>query len=460
MKSLLIDDCHKKKLSVRTAIRSKLVVLVFFIIIAYCNMFANIAVTTLSIKDISSHIFLAVLFTAVSITYILIVFRESIIEKSVDEMFFESLIPPIILSIAYIFYYFQIEAHMSIDIGTSNNEFIFKICSLTSFIIYYIFSLLRAIYNLKLKSKRESIASIIGNIFSLVIITIAIYDKNNDNIFLSQNGAILISLIVYFIIKICDLMDADAYKNIYANYLLNNHVKETSPLNIGIRENTDITILDYGCGNGKRLSENLGLIKNIDRNHTKIVGYDKRSTFKNGFIDTLKTLGFSSTFTSDIAQLPIKDFDIIIFSHVIYEQRTVSDIIAFLNKCEPGTKIFIRGASPNSFFVTSSFAASTAYFIGSTNRSHFWYSTWLREIALKSRLKRLDGTKTTLPDRIIKQDYSIDSCSAIEAAGTLISYLYSGAYARCLSRHFEDLEAYGGVTEVPNDDIIFLYQKS
>ena len=465
-RKLVFEDEAQKPLSIKTADFIKGSIVIILILISAAVLFANLSIKAYSIEDNAKHVLTAIFYTGIHISYLFVVFNILILDCPVEKLHIQRLIFPIILLLAYVFYALQVWAHTTLNISIGYLEQVFKIISLSLFSILYILWFFRDIFEYKEEKRPISFFWIAGEGVSLILLTIGIYNeiigKSTYSFWTSQNGPIVICLCIYLFYRVSDELfhDQERYKDLYDNYLKYNIVETPPAVDLNISNHDSLNILDFGCGDGRRLIENLSWIKDLDKTKITVIGCDRRKCFKSKFTDNLDKAKIENSFISNIEKVNPKDFDIIILSHILYEQSVSDIVLSFLKKCKQNTLIYFRGASPNSFFVSTSFAGSNTIgiFTRKKNRSHLWYSIWLENIKDDSKLIRLNKIQNKA-DYIVKQQYNIAKQDGIDSASLLLKKLYRGALANRTDDYFRALKEYANIDEISNDDLIYIYLK-
>lgn len=470
LKNLVYEDERQAPMSIKPAFFIKKLVVIILIIVSTVVLYINLSNKSSSITDNLKHVIYAIVITYMHVSYLYIVLNILILGNPVEKLYKQQLIFPLLLVFSYIFYAFQITAEFSIDSNFSDLEKTFKYISLCLFLLLYLLWFLRDIFEYAENKKTLSMIWIFGDFFSIVCLTLGVFFEffniKFDSFIItnltSLNGPIFICLMIYVFFKIVSghFINEESYKYIYDKYLSYNKILNEPILNIPFPDDT-INILDFGCGDGRRLLENLSWIKNLpNEDKINIYGYDKRKCFKSPFEDKLEDSYKNSKFISNLKEINPNDLQLIILSHVLYEQAIVEEVSAFLKKCKKDTIVYFRGASPNSFFVSTSFAGSNSInvFSRKKNRSHLWYSIWLEDIIKYVGLSHLIQDEKEMVF-IVKQNYNIHSKEGIENASELLKRLYSGELALRSDTYFNALKKYANVNQIANDDLIYIYTK-
>ncbi len=450
------EDKHKP-LSVFYGSLFRMGTLFSVLLVSIIILFANLNVDTYSIEDNIKHILKAFVFSILHVFYLYVVLSMQILKKPVENLYYQQFIIPVLLILAYAFYAFQIYSHMAINFTFNELENLFKTLSLTFFCSLYILWFIRDIK----KNKGPDKIWIGLDIISIVLLLITIF-TNKRGFWFSQNAPIFICLGVWVFFKLFEFLQYEkVYKNSYDEYLLYNRViPSDNKININIEN--ELSIFDFGCGNGSRLIENLNLIKNIESHNISITGYDILENFKGKFIENINNhISCKSAPRFYFDNIPnINKFNLIFLSHVLYDHSALSKSIDVLKKCKKNTLIIIRGVGPNSFFTTASFSSSNMLINNpkKKNISYLWYSKWLLDIEKECNLTRLNETKK--PDLIIKQEYDISTTNSIEVISDLLIKLYNnGGLTNRIKDYFVFLNTYQGVDKVPNNDLLYIYKK-
>lgn len=215
-------------------------------------------------------------------------------------------------------------------------------------------------------------------------------------------------------------------------------------------------IFDFGGSDGDRLKQILGWLQITP---ATVVCYEKDGRWEEEF----KKVWPDQTFITrdSCTSLPvnrIKEADLFVFSHVLYEERNVSEIANLIKHAKPGALMLFRGNGPNSIFVAVSFIKSRATLQG--NRSHIWIDVFLKRLVKDAELERVDTAKGDFdPDAVVRQVYPIDSKGRIV---TFLKYLYEDRRGDidvldCLAKQMKTIQK---EEYLPCDDVIFIFKKS
>jgi len=310
-----------------------------------------------------------------------------------------------------------------------------------------------------------------SELIAIVFLAVALYSSKDwsyprflerENIwyylFFGKNGPIIMCLVVYgFLRTLGREWKQSRYKQIYSDYL--KHTRALAPaISLPSSEKEGIKrVLDYGCANGKRLTETLqqlDLLADAKAGKIKITGFDSDDSWKDSFDERFSHNG--DAFQSKEEKLTPNEYDLILFSHLLYGQQAVRQIGNFINRCKGGAYIVVRGASPNSFF----FAVSMAFSLRnlSPTKSHLWINEFLPHLRDEANLEPVNSNGDHHPLLTIPQTYKI-TVQSIKNAEELIGYLYGAEVGKRLSDYWENLlNHHPEITEIPNDDSLFLYR--
>ena len=465
LKSLVLEDENQKPFTIGVADKVKGTIVLILIVVSFAVLFANLYNKAYSIEDNIMHVVWAIVCAGIHVSYLYIVLNLLILGDPIEKLYKQRLTFPIILLFAYLFYALEIWASLSLYVSFSQWEQIFKFTSLVLFILLYVIWMFRDFFEYIENRNIISIIWLIGETLSICSLIFGLCNKEYEWI-ASQNTPVIICLFIYVSYKFIyeHIQEQERYKDIYDKYLQYNSTRSNISIKLDIdKNNHGFNILDFGCGDGSRLLQNLLWIHEFPLENSTIVGFDKRKSFRSKFEQRMESSKAKSvSFVSDINKLEPEVYNLIIISHVLYEQDVFNTLFAILNRCKNGTIIFFRGASPSSFFVSMSFAGSNtlSMFSRKKNRCHLWYSIWLDEISTLVHLKRFnESIESYKPDYIIKQDYEISNKEAVEYIGILLRKLYTGTFVRRSEDYFNALQKYSGVKTISNDDLIYIYIK-
>lgn len=283
-----------------------------------------------------------------------------------------------------------------------------------------------------------------------------------NKLFLGPKDLIIVCCVIALPVVRRIVKQLRVYKDQYQAYLKYNEATITEGVIAGLIGGKNIkTILDFGCGDGSRLAENLKLLGLWNSaNSFKIVGFDRdedwEGPFKNEF-DKINAVDFWGK--PDINRLKTFKADLIILSHVLYEPKTVKEIEKLLERQDVGTLVLIRGASARSFFHVASLENSLKILFPTA--AHLWETNSLAELVGKAGLEPVPYNEK--PYYLLPQRYKLDPHGeAAENAGNLIGYLYGSEVGKRIQDFFNKLakaEPESSEISVVNDDVIYMYKR-
>lgn len=461
---IILEGHESKAFSVGASIRWRWGLICMLVGISLTVLFANICNASNGIASLVYNTFMAIGLTMVHIYYLYIVLNLLVFQNPIEKLYKQQLVYPILLIIAYLFYALQVALHYSINPDLFRHESLCKVVSLSVFAFLYFLWLIRDYLVFKKTPCSDTAFWMGAELFSIICLVLSIiFEYNgipeviNNSFFiflLSQNGPVFICALLFLGINSLSRLERKerTYVHLYGEYLRHNDLPgKKGKMKINLDYPID-RIVDFGCGNGKRLEENLSFLDGLpNKMNLEVIGYDRREYFSGEFCSNVTNKIFKSVgFVSDVDDISLDKNNLVIISHVLYEPATVRKVTTFLSKCPKGTLVFFRGASPNSFFVSTSFACSNA--LNRKNKCHLWYSVWLEQITRNIGLELMDTMK-------VHQNYKLSN-GGIIAAYQLINLLYSGIFAKRLDDYFGQLKKYSRLNFVSNDDLIFLYKIS
>ena len=457
---IVLEGHESEAFSVGASMRWRCALIGMLAGISLAVLFANICNASNGIASLVYNTFIAIGLTMVHVCYLYIVLNLLVFQNPIEKLYKQQLVYPVLLIVAYSFYALQVALHYSIDPDLFKYESLCKVISLSIFAFLYFLWLIRDYLVFKKTPCSDTAFWMGAESFSIICLVLSIVFEYNgvpeafDNPFLlfllSQNGPVFICALLFLGINFLSRLERRerTYVHLYGEYLRYNYlpgrkgkIKFDFPID---------RIVDFGCGNGKRLEENLSFLDRIpNKKDIEVVGYDRREYFSGEFCSNVTNKTFKSVdFVSDMDDIRLDKNSLVIISHVLYEPATVSKVTRFLSRCPKGTFVLFRGASPNSFFVSTSFACSNA--INRKNKCHLWYSVWLGQITGNIGMETVGAMK-------VRQNYELSN-GGITAAYQLINLLYSVIFAKRLDDYFEQLRIYSNQDFVSNDDLIYLYK--
>jgi SAM-dependent methyltransferase len=248
-----------------------------------------------------------------------------------------------------------------------------------------------------------------------------------------------------------------SYRSYYEGYLVNNEAVSISSLPFLAESGTKIAcVLDFGCGNGRRLDEILAWLGRTQPKDEdlEIIGCDKDGSWQAPFKAIAK--GRKISFVTNWQEVNLGRVDLLVLSHVLYEPHTVAEVVRLIQRCRSGTLVVIRGMSPRSFFAAASAAFSLRLFRPTI--SHLWHRHQRERLVRKAGLKPVYQRLGDAPDGEVQQAYKLTEDS-IDKARDLLGYLYGRIPGETIRRFFTDLRDRGATVEVSNNDLLYLYRK-
>lgn len=463
IRKLVLEDEEKPSISLRNAFVCRIIIWGIIILAGACVLYAGLHHEGYIRSKYFFQVIKALIVTFVHLGYLYLVFWLLILRKPPEKLYWQQLLFPFILGMAYFFYaisiYFQWETYMYGEYGKY-----FKLASYSLFVCLYLLWLFRDFFEFSENPERRKVIFlwIIVESFSIFILMGAILIDlkcfSSEASIFSKDWAISISLSLWVIITIRDFLGREGkYDSIYRDYMSGNKIevmpKICMPISIKSRINC---ILDFGCAGGDRVLEIIKWI-NFEKEQLKsmkVMGYDKNREWEGFFNEKLRE--YNGKFKSNKNHLVPKEYHLVVLSHVLYDLNTVNELVSILKECKEGTCVIIRGASPNSFFIPVSISNSVK--ILRASQAHLWYSFWLNLVIKEANLVRLNSAFTDEPDIVVSQVYSLNEVS-IKSASKLIDHLYDGTLSQRFKEYLSALKDYGKVNTIPNEDLIYIFKK-
>jgi len=217
-------------------------------------------------------------------------------------------------------------------------------------------------------------------------------------------------------------------------------------------------VLDFGCGDGTRLKENLAWL-GVAPEALTVHGFDTNAEWESHFRKTFD--GLSVNFFSSSRDLnPQNHYDLVVISHCLYDVQALRDATTILKSCDSGTRVLIRGMSPSSFFYFVS-RMQAIRLITHAQASYSWYLWALPALCKDVGLHSVGKPDVLLfsPDAIVSQKFVLDACSLTYAVN-LLEDLYGGNTRENVTEVLNQLLHQGQIRELPNDDLVYVFQKS
>lgn len=201
--------------------------------------------------------------------------------------------------------------------------------------------------------------------------------------------AVFVTLLIWLYMKTArrsKIKDGKNYVKNYEEYLDSIDVLGKDKLSSGIisiiqkKAKSKINILDFGCGDGKRLEEFIEMA-DIDKTQLDISGYDIRMKWKRSWDKR-----FDSAHWLKRNPTKYSDYDIVHASNVLYQRKTRKRLIKkFSNSSRKGNILAVRGYEPGTLF----------YRVGVSAHLHnnYAWETLVKEEASRWGLKCLGSAR-------------------------------------------------------------------
>lgn len=485
-KSIFLESRSSPPIELSWAIGLRRLVWIVISVATICILFAGIIEKAEEYGSPLPKFFVPTFVTIIHLSYLYLVFWLLIFSHPPDDLHLQRMIYPFLLFLAYLLYassayakyintYPQFTPQLALLLGINvKTPQSLLIRSYWLFFFLYLAWFLRDCFEWNESHNYKRRWQIIfwwaaemlslGILLGRISIEKSWYNMDNRISWLfDKNYAIGISLFLWLILAGFErLWKQGSYKNIYTLYIDRNMILDETKIELPpISWNRVSTILDYGCGDGKRLLQNIKWLnfQNSGKSNDQItiVGYDRDESWASIFNQNISNAGFKSSFVTDESNLVNYKFDFINLTHILYEPKTVKQIARFLKQVSSsnGVYVIVRGAAPQSFFTIVSMANSLRLF--SPTKSHLWYFA-LDNIVHKNNLKRVDASKIGItPDAIVNQKYPLDAVG-IDFATDLLQYLYRGTSGERSKYYLDVLKNISGLSYIPNDDLIYVYE--
>jgi 2-polyprenyl-3-methyl-5-hydroxy-6-metoxy-1,4-benzoquinol methylase len=474
---IIPEKSDVQPLSVGNACRIKILTIILCSIALVCVLFVNIYRGSINFGNGNylSKSIVAIVLTLLHIFYLWLVFRTIIIDRPVENLFWQFIIFPVLLATAYSAYAAEIAISISYNVNLAKHREIYKNISYLLFFISNLLWFIRDVYEVYKCNKKSSLWWIIGELITITIFgivycggnpEISIFDVNID--LHPFNGPVFAYCIVYFLSIMFNSQSAE-YANIYKSYLdslyIPHNMQDMTVQTVIDEEQKDI--LDFGCGCGKRIFENLTLLGNIikkqipERNIKSITGIDEDQSFGDSFCECMKKYNIRNfNFYYDININKMSKYNIIFISHVLYDERAFLQIKKFLSKVQPGALIFIRGSSPYSLFVIAEIICTNRLFSWynfgkNKNRPHLWYAFWYKSLINDKELSLEIINKTPY---IVNQVCDIQKTENRNGISTLLSHLYQNLDNSLVNKYLSGVYSCE-ISNIPNYDWIYVLRK-
>lgn len=407
-------------------------------------------------------IFIVALTCILHLAYLWIVFDQYILGKSVDDVHIKDLFFPLLLVLVYVLY----GAHsVAWNIGSVSGSAFLKKLAYWAFVLLYVSWL---VYDYKTQHwRRAAEAWVWMTVDGLVAAFLMFYLFGLVGEFTFYNyvvptkdSAVLLSVAVWAIFRRNELLRHRMhYRLQYRSYLGSN--RTSPPPSIALESITpstgpELQILDFGCGDGTRLFQAIRFLRSskaiAEGLPIRVTGVDRDESWSDDFLANCRMENVSSKFIGG-SEPEIRDtlqtFDVIVFSHVLYEVATWKLAEKLLRRCRSGATVLIRGVGARSFFTVINLAFSRRY--PRPTLSHLWSSHGLKGLVKSGLLVELGQVR-------LEQNFSlVEPGGGAKAAEDLLGSLY-GESAASLAREYFKLLQDQDCHEVPNDDIFLVYE--
>ena len=220
-------------------------------------------------------------------------------------------------------------------------------------------------------------------------------------------------------------------------------------------------ILDFGCGDGKRLEQLLSYVFGLtetQRKAMRIDGLDPNAAWKSRFV--FGENSFMVALSGDDAK-----YDVFHLSHVLYEpSSTLAAIDTIRSSAVDGALICVRGASANSPTYLLSVALASKML--GYHPHHHWIELHLHRLVRACNLSPMIGEKRDFqnnhfhpvlhPNITVKQTISVRNEDTLSA---VLGAIFADESRVFSSEVISSIRA-ARVTEVPVDDNVYIFRYS
>ncbi|MCX5792455.1 MAG: hypothetical protein NTY45_09650 [Elusimicrobia bacterium] len=278
----------------------------------------------------------------------------------------------------------------------------------------------------------------------------------NESHINTKDLAVGMSVLFYLVVRLFhSLVKDENYASIYKRF--KTHIAQLSQPNLPSITGSMDCVLDFGCGDGERLAQLLSWMKISPK---EVYCYEKDSRWEKEFNarNTTNAWRFINGKETDLLTIA-KKADLLYFSHVLYEEKTVHEIIRVIQNTKPNALVVFRGNGPKSIFVAISFIKSRS--LTADNRSHIWIDTFLKMVIDQAQLVSVDCSKSMQnllqPDCEVLQTYPI---AYLHDLTDFLHYLYDDPCndIQILNRFANLVRKVHGIDSLPCDDVLFFFR--
>lgn len=479
--SLVLESKKSDPIRVSTAIWLRRLTWIVVAAGALAVLLASVLVKVTEIGSEGSTILWVTAKSLAHLSYLYLIFWLLVFREPPDRLYKQKLLFPVVLLVGYLLYFSAAYAGYANTFGQQipfyygnriQLQDVLQTLTQSVFLLLYTLWLIRDLQELKENRNRRRQGEIFfwvlveSGACALLLIRVlhefGVVKLSNNQVFLFEKDTAIFACLALFVLigTFHKLFESGWYRSIYENYLRHNNPVTIHPPSCELlKVEAGSSLLDFGCGNGARLKEIAawGLFSDkIDNESVNVFGFDRDESWGPAYKDTFGKRNVK--FVTNLSEVELGNIRLVCFSHVLYDKKSVHDAIGLLKKCKDGTVVLIRGASPDSFFTLTSMVFSLRLL--TPTYSHCWYKDHLSHIERSASLKRLDAGKIGGDtDGEVSQSYKLNGDSILHAK-ELLSFLYGQTAGESAARYFSELVARGNRTEVPNNDIIYLFKIS
>lgn len=413
------------------------------------------------VNSVRADILLVALFTLLHLTYLYLVFNIFILGRAIEAIRPADVLIPFLLIIVYCLYGLHSLAYNKGEVLLSERM---EMAAYLLFICLYAAWLVKDLRSTKWRDKAEATFWIfIDAIVIGVLIThiVGLWGNGIHLLSYSVTGKDIATVLCIVLWAAARVYTQDQsrrhYSSEYRTYLTFNNVSSpASRIPSFDLPRSNLRIVDFGCGDGTRLIQQITWFKEagrIDDNANIVVtGHDRDDSWKTAYDTHCKDANFVASFRGEMCQEledDIRAADVILLSHVLYELKSCNSIQKLVDMAKSGAIVIARGTAAKSYFTVVNLAFSRRFL--KPTISHLWQQHGL------NLLKR-GNMLISLGECYVDQTYDLQRGGA-RAAVELLSYLY-GTEASELAQEYFDSMLHEGRTTVSNDDIVVYLRRS
>lgn len=460
-----LPEHMNRPLPINWAIRLKNFSILLILLAAFSVMYSGLSAPRASYHEnpLRTDILVVAGITLLHLGYLWIVFDMAVMASPVENVMLGKAIPPVLLSIVYMLYGVQ---SLLVNMAYLSLASSIKLAAYLAFILIYLVWAVNDFAKLNKKwipDWRLALWLVADFVSVFILLTYPLGWFDGFHLLgysvSAKDGAVFLCITVWLIFRVVmHFAKRNSYQAEYTKYLAQmRHVRLVGNVpQLNLKSNTELTVVDVGCGDGTRLVQLIDWLKQSGQLASDVnisaTGFDRDDTWKDAFESTCRGRGIQLKFVEDdVHRLidNIKSANIVLLSHVIYDPAFWPTVAGWLKHCNKNAVVVVRGTSARSFFTVINLAHSRR--LTRPTVSHLWYRG-VEYLIRHAGLERMESCCR------VKQPYALTD-NGDETATHVLNNLYGEGPAQLAKEYFSELKK-EKVQKIPNDDlIIFLKAK-